>query len=503
MQGPPPPLTVLGHSWPGPGRPAPTAALVAIPAAAVVAALGLPLDRAGLGWLVTALAATIALIVAAAGRKRSAVPPLVPPPAARAHRDRFFWSTATVALLAVGTFRSAEWLFALCVLTATLTGVLAIGPGRSLRAAAATYLLAPFATLRALPWLTRGLNRVRESRRGGTPVRVIATAAVSVALLIVFGLLFASADAAFAQLFTGLLPDLRPDVVVRWVFVAGVTTALLGGAAFLRAAPPELSSLDETRGRPVRRLEWAVPLGLLVLLFTVFVGVQLTVLFGGEQHVLKTAGLTYAEYARGGFWQLCFVTGLVLVVLAGAARWAPRESAGDRRALRLILGALTVLTLVVVASAMQRMSVYTQTYGLTRMRLLVALCEGWFGLVLLLVLGAGLRIRAPWLPRVAIAAGVLALLGLAGANPDAMIARDQVSRPADRLDLGYLSTLSPDAAPEIATIADPADRACVLTAIGQAMEADDWRGWNLGRRTAREVIAEHAKISSGQCDDRY
>ena len=43
--------------------------------------------------------------------------------------------------------------------------------------------------------------------------------------------------------------------------------------------------------------------------------------------MLDTDGLTYAEYARGGFWQLLVVTGLTLVVLAGAARWAPRETA--------------------------------------------------------------------------------------------------------------------------------------------------------------------------------
>ena len=46
--------------------------------------------------------------------------------------------------------------------------------------------------------------------------------------------------------------------------------------------------------------------------------------------MLDTDGLTYADYARGGFWQLLVVTGLTLVVLAGAARWAPRDTRADR-----------------------------------------------------------------------------------------------------------------------------------------------------------------------------
>jgi hypothetical protein len=60
--------------------------------------------------------------------------------------------------------------------------------------------------------------------------------------------------------------------------------------------------------------------------------------------VLHTDGLTYAEYARSGFWQLSFVTALTLVVLAGAARWAPRAEPADRSLIRVVLGALAALT---------------------------------------------------------------------------------------------------------------------------------------------------------------
>ena len=123
-----------------------------------------------------------------------------------------------------------------------------------------------------------------------------------------------------------------------------------------------------------------MPLALLVLLFAMFVAVQLTVLFGGSRHVLDTDGLTYADYARGGFWQLLVVTGLTLLVLAGAARWAPRDDPHrpgadpGRSSARW-----PSLTLVIVASALHRMDVYADTYGLTRLRLLVALCELWLG----------------------------------------------------------------------------------------------------------------------------
>ena len=76
----------------------------------------------------------------------------------------------------------------------------------------------------------------------------------------------------------------------------------------------------------------------------------------GDEHVLRTAGLTYAEYARQGFWQLLAVTVLTLLVMAVAARLA---APGDRRrtgsGCGCCSGLLALLTLVIVASALSRM----------------------------------------------------------------------------------------------------------------------------------------------------
>ena len=41
--------------------------------------------------------------------------------------------------------------------------------------------------------------------------------------------------------------------------------------------------------------------------------------FGGRRHVLETAGLSYSQYARSGFWQLVAVTLLSLALIASLA----------------------------------------------------------------------------------------------------------------------------------------------------------------------------------------
>jgi hypothetical protein len=324
-------------------------------------------------------------------------------------------------------------------------------------------------------------------------VRVLAVAAISVGLLWIFGALFASADAAFADLLTKVTPQADADQVSQQIFL--FTSAALGllGAAYLVAAPPDLTGLAAPAPRRVRRWEWAVPVAALDLLFAVFVLVQVTVLFGGAQHVLRADGPTYAQYARGGFWQLLTVTLLTLPVLGLAARKAPQAHRADRILIRVLLGALAGLTLVIVASALYRMNLYEQAYGFTRLRILVSACELWLGMVFAMVLAAGARLRARWFAQAVTASAVATLVGLALLNPDRFIAERNIDRyeRIDRIDVEYLSRLSADAAPALDRLPGSL-RDCALSKIAAdlAESPSDWRSTNLGRERARDIVAD-------------
>ncbi|HEX2772243.1 MAG TPA: DUF4173 domain-containing protein, partial [Micromonosporaceae bacterium] len=313
------------------------------------------------------------------------------------------------------------------------------------------------------------------------------------ALLAVFGGLFSSADAAFADLLDSVLPDVSAGDVSRWVFLFPAIAAGLLGASFLLAAPPDLAGLERPASRRLHRLEWAVPVALLDALFIAFVLVQVTHLFGGSDHVLATTGLTYAEYARSGFWQLLAVSVLTVLVIASAGRWAPGAARVDRVLIRVLLGTLAVLSLVVVASALFRMNVYQQAYGFTRLRILVSAAELWLGLLFVLVVAAGIRLRAAWLPRLIVATAVLALLGLAALDPDRFIADRNIDRYADtgRIDVWYLSELSADAVPALERLPTPLHE-CAARNIAWELsrQPDEWHEWNLARAQARRLLAD-------------
>jgi hypothetical protein len=439
----------------------------------LAAATSVPLDRPGVGWVVAGAVGAGAVVVVARHRLRR------PDPA------RLAWVVATLLLLAAGGVRAAGWLFALCVLTAVATGSLAAAGGRSLRGLAAGATIWPVAGLRSLPWVVRGARRV-----GGAEVRVGLTLAATLLLVTVFGSLFASADPAFARFFRATTPEVDGALIARWVYLFTVGALALCGAAYLVARPPDLTGLERPATPRLRPFEWILPIAALDLLFAAFVAVQFAVLFGGDAHVLGPGGPNYAEYARGGFWQLLTVTVLTLAVLGAAARWARRDGRSDRVLIRALLGTLAALALVVVASALYRMHVYEQAYGFTRLRVLVSVCELWLGVLFLLVLAAGVRLRGGWLPRAAAGAAVAALLGLVALDPDRFIAERNVDRYAEtgRIDVGYLADLSADAAPALDRLAGDL-RDCALGEISRRLErGDDWREANLGRARARAVL---------------
>ncbi|WP_410094960.1 DUF4153 domain-containing protein [Streptomyces sp. wa22] len=350
----------------------------------------------------------------------------------------------------------------------------------------------------------RGGVRARADDSRGRVRTVARTTAVAVVLLIVFGALFASADAAFADLLGSLTPDVSiGDSPWRvFLFVLGLLGAL--AAAYSAAAPVRWDGITVRPGTARNRAEWALPLIVLNLLFAVFIGLQLVVLLGGYDKVLEETGLKPAEYARQGFWQLLWATVLTLIVIALALRWAPRGRAGDRTLVRSVLGLLCVLTLVVVASALRRMDLYVDAFGLTRLRISVAAVELWLGVVLVLILAAGV-FGARLLPRAVVGSAAVGVLAFGLISPDGLIAEQNVQRhrSGGTIDIEYLKGLSADAVPALNELPEPL-RSCALENFQRDFALPDapWYATSWGEARAREVIEEHPAESQGaKCYD--
>jgi hypothetical protein len=158
--------------------------------------------------------------------------------------------------------------------------------------------------------------------------------------------------------------------------------------------------------------------------------------------------MTYAEYARSGFFQLLGAAALTVVVLLVLRSAVDLPTTTNRRVFAVLAGAAVALTLVMVQSATIRLALYDATFGLTMLRLYSTIFAWWVGAVLVLV-GLSLCGVAPgrsWLPGLVVVSALVTLLAVNVMDPERTIMNRNLDRHAEteRFDLDYALELSPD-----------------------------------------------------------
>ncbi|HYF93748.1 MAG TPA: DUF4173 domain-containing protein [Symbiobacteriaceae bacterium] len=336
-----------------------------------------------------------------------------------------------------------------------------------------------------------------QGRWSGQTAAVVRGLLIAIPLLLVFGALFVAADAVFASLTDRVVQFADGDIFAH-ILRTLIWGALVAG--FLRAAllskEPALPGGDRPASLSFGAIETGVVLGLLNALFLAFVAVQFRYFFGGAALVEATTGLTYAEYARRGFFELVGVSTLVLPLLLGLHWLLPAEGAGARRLFRYLAGALVAQLFIIMASAVQRMMLYQGEFGLTEQRLYATVFMGWLAVLFLWFITTVMRERRGRFVIGAVVSGFVLLAGLHLANPSALIARTNLARAAEgkRFDAAYAASLGADAVPVLIEALPglaPADQSVIaqwLLVRNNTHRMDDWRNWNWSRAKATRLI---------------
>jgi hypothetical protein len=341
---------------------------------------------------------------------------------------------------------------------------------------------------------------------------------LAVPVLIVFVALFSAADPIFSSIAANLfgwqidLGELPIRIAVAF-FVAWGVAGLLGvavGAADLDwpPRPQQMQSLGAAAVEPIPmtpRLGVTEALTILVavdVLFALFVILQVAYLFGGLD-TLAAGGITYANYARRGFFELVAVTCLAGALVVGLHAIVALRT----RAFVAAAVGLASLTFVILASAAFRLSLYQDAYGWTELRFYIDATIAWLGLGIVAAVVLLVRDRMRWLVHAMTvsAVAILIVANLVGGQrhvADANVARllDPSLVPPDGrqgLDLYYAVTLGDDAVPALIA-ALPAlsaeDRAWLMLDLEARWrdlnrpEATAWPAWNLAREQARAAL---------------
>ncbi len=335
-------------------------------------------------------------------------------------------------------------------------------------------------------------------------------------MIAVFAALLASADLVFSAVLDAVLEYLNLEHVFEYIFRGIYILAIAHGIsglysyAFSSSQDENLIGLKKPLVPPVLGfLEAVIVLASVDLLFGIFVGIQFRYLFGGVENI-SVEGYTYAEYARRGFGELVLVAFISFLLLAGLSSLTKKESEGRRLTFSALSAILVLSVAVMLVSAFQRLLLYENTFGFTRLRTYAHVFMVWLGMVLIITLILEILRR----PRGMGLTLFLASLGFAASlnalNVDAFIVTRNVGRVGGGADLDawYLTTLSDDAALAFEAAYDGRDLQRPLPAalrqeIGQAWachaasrnfytQEGPWPTYQLARGRAR--LSWHAHL---------
>lgn len=301
-------------------------------------------------------------------------------------------------------------------------------------------------------------DSVKQSAAATSVKTVVLGLLVTLPLTVIVAALLASADSGVDHLLWRLGSLVTNNVMTTALqFGLGIPVglwlfAMLYSAAQRRLRPnpmPEdavyAEKLAAARVIPNLGLYAGVtPICLLYLLYVVSQTTYFLSAFAGR----LPADTIYSAYARRGFFELCAIAVInliVILVLTGCAKQGGKHRPKMLTAYAVLL---CLFTLFIIATALAKMVLYISAYGLTALRVYTA----WF-MILLAVVFLVLLIRqfTAKLPTAAVLTTAFILLfgGLCYARPDARIAEYNIMRYQQgtlaELDVPALCTLSEDA----------------------------------------------------------
>ncbi|MCL2529197.1 MAG: DUF4173 domain-containing protein [Coriobacteriia bacterium] len=258
----------------------------------------------------------------------------------------------------------------------------------------------------------------------------------------------------------------------------------------------------------IRGLAFYVPLASLVVLYVSYFIAMGTYLTSGLAGDLPET-YTYAEYARQGFFELCGVASINLLILGVVYLLAKRQPGTFPLAIRLLTAALTLLTIALVVTAGSKMLLYIGAYGLSPLRLYTSV----FMLLLLVVFTLLLvwHIKPYNAARPCIAATVVLFLALSFTNTDGIIANYNVNQYLNghtkRIDTQMLGGISDATLPALFKLSEQTTDFSVWEdalwriqykvqeedQCGSMKENNRWYNWNLIRYLSLNELDEKTK----------
>ncbi|QNU68948.1 DUF4173 domain-containing protein [Ruminiclostridium herbifermentans] len=306
----------------------------------------------------------------------------------------------------------------------------------------------------AMPFISFKIIKNNKSKALANSIYIFIGLAISIPIAAILMGLFMSADAVFAESMNTVKNLIGLDFrVAFWDIVLGSLFGLFFGAMILGLKYEEKKQTPAAKiGDNIESIIIGTFLTIINIFIITFVVFQFMYLFGGTVNI-SASDMTYAEYARRGFFELTTASGIIFAIALSVLIMTKKKNGKLPLWIQLTTVCLCLCNDVLLISAMKRMLLYVDIYGLSVKRVLTLWFMILIGFCLLwLIIKCFINniYVMNWI-------GITVIVGvciLSLINVDRIIANYNVNRylssPTENsIDINYLGQLSYSAVPEI------------------------------------------------------
>ncbi|MDE6594147.1 MAG: DUF4173 domain-containing protein [Oscillospiraceae bacterium] len=324
-----------------------------------------------------------------------------------------------------------------------------------------TALLRPFAEMPAQPAAIK--QSVSKTKGGKTLGNILLGLVIAIPSTVIVCNLLMSADEGFSEIMESFFDNIAENAVV--FLIQAAISLPVGCYIFgmcIKGMEKSNADSDENALRNIRGLRiipafaGAASAAPVCVMYVIFFFSQASYFLSAFASRLPADAVSYSEYARRGFFELCTVAVINLIIIIGINLFCKYNDDGSRPGcIKIISCIVSIFTLLLIATAVSKMAMYINVYGLTPLRVYTT----WFMLLLAVIfLGIFLSLITVKvnLPKLSVIAFTVMFSALSFVNVEGMI----VSVNADRYLAGTLENFDLELIEEMSAGAIPA--ACKL-----------------------------------------
>ena len=351
----------------------------------------------------------------------------------------------------------------------------------------------PFKNYGSCPEVIVSSNREKNSR---SPILIAAGIIIAIPLMTAAVMLLSQADRSFSA----LIETIAEQLSWRWAIYLGEVILGIPVAFYMfgllygniKGATQEnfnKESLSRAAGSlaKIPTLIGATVLLCLNIVYAVFLGLQIRHLIIGLPEEM-----TYSQFARQGFFQLCEVAMINLAVVIAVSIFTNKRE-GSAKTAKLQISIMAAFTIGISCTALTKMFMYINVYGLTQKRVYTSI----FMIYLILVFGsiAIHQFRRVNLGRILCISAVIILIFFNYAGIDRTIAKYNISRyekgTLEMMDMDLMLTLDDSALPELYRLWKKTEAFDMAELLRNNEGHYSWADWSIERARANVVREEY------------